>query len=117
MDAQVEPDPRVGVTGVGPELTVVGRRCAACGLASVEPVLRCGECGADTTAASFGPRGTVWSWTVAGVGRDRGIRFAYVDLDDGPRLLVRLTDGTSATVGARVRVLGMTPHGDLEAGL
>jgi hypothetical protein len=104
------------VTGAGADLAVAGWRCGGCGLATVEPSLRCGECGARTAETTFGARGTVWSWTLAGVGPDRGVAFAYVDLDDGPRLLVRLADGTPRAVGARVSVRGTTPSGDLEAG-
>lgn len=118
MDVQpvvVEPDPRVRVTGDGESLRVLGVRCAACGLATVELALRCGACGGDTESTLLHPNGSVWSWTVVGVGADRGVAFAYVDLDDGPRVLARLQDGTPRAVGTRVRVSGTTPGGDLEA--
>jgi uncharacterized OB-fold protein len=119
MDVQpvvVEPDPRVRVADDGDGLRVLGVRCAGCGLATAEPALRCGSCGGDTEPTSLLPNGIVWSWTVVGVGRDRGTAFAYVDLEDGPRVLVRLGDGTPRAVGTPVRVLGTTPGGDLEAG-
>lgn len=119
MDVQpvvAGPDPRTRVSSAGTDLAVVGWQCTGCGLATVEPVLRCGDCGARTAPTSLDPGGTVWSWTVAGVGPDRGVAFAYVDLDDGPRLLVRLADGTPRAVGTRVSVRGTTPSGDLEAG-
>jgi hypothetical protein len=119
MDVQpvvVGPDPRTGVTGAGADLAITGWRCTGCGLAVVEPLLRCGDCGADLARNPLRPNGIVWSWTVAGVGPDRGVAFAYVDLDDGPRVLVRLTAGTPRAVGTRVAVLGTTPSGDLEAG-
>jgi uncharacterized OB-fold protein len=111
-----EPDPRVRVAGDGDDLLLLGVRCAGCGLAAVEPILRCGYCGGDTEPTSLRPNGNVWSWTVVGVGPDRGTAFAYVDLDDGPRVLVRLGEGTPRVVGTRVRVRGTTPDGDLEAG-
>lgn len=111
-----EPDPRVRVVGSGEGLSLMGWRCARCGLAVVEPSLRCGDCGAGTARVSLRPNGVVWSWTVAGVGRDRGTAFAYVDLDDGPRVLVRLDGDAPRAVGTRVRVRGVTAGGDLEAG-
>jgi len=40
---------------------------------------------------------------------------AYVDLDDGPRVLCHIGSGTERLpIGSRVRVVGVTAHGDLE---
>ncbi|MFI7679123.1 Zn-ribbon domain-containing OB-fold protein [Actinophytocola sp. NPDC049390] len=119
MDVQPvvgEPDPRVRVVESAEGLAVVGWRCAGCGLAVVEPSLRCGDCGARVDQVSLRPNGIVWSWTAMGVGPDRGTAFAYVDLDDGPRVLVRLDGDAPRAVGTRVRVRAVTPGGDLEAG-
>lgn len=119
MDVQPvvgEPDPRVWVVDSDEGLSVIGWRCAGCGLAVVEPSLRCGDCGGEPVRISLRPNGIVWSWTMVGVGPDRGTAFAYVDLDDGPRVLVRLDGDAARAVGARVRVRGVTSGGDLEAG-
>lgn len=113
--ASRDPDPRPRLAGAGPEVRIHGWRCANCGLSGVEPALRCGECGSARTPTTLAPLGTVWSWTVLRVGRDRGVVFAYVDLDDGPRLLVRLAEGARPAGGARVRIIGTTASGDLKA--
>ncbi|GAB3458011.1 Zn-ribbon domain-containing OB-fold protein [Actinophytocola sediminis] len=120
MDVQpavVEPDPRPTVRGAGAALEVSGWRCADCGLSTVEPSVRCAGCAGSTEPTSLSPNGIIWSWTVTGIGADRGTAFAYVDLDAGPRVLTRLTEHTPHVVGTRVRVLGTTPSGDLEAGV
>lgn len=68
--------------------------------------------------ASFGPAGTVWSVTTIHVpsgDRDAPYTLAYVDLDDGPRVLTHVSDGVAApAVSGRVTLTGRTPHGDPE---
>lgn len=67
--------------------------------------------------ASFGPAGTVWSVTTIHVpsgDREAPYTLAYVDLDDGPRMLAHVSDGPAAEVGGRVTLTGRTPHGDPE---
>ena len=86
-----------------------GARCSACGHALALRVARCTRCrAAALEAARFGPDGTVWSTTtlhVAGGGRTAPYTLAYVDLDDGPRVLAHVAGGRVA-VGARVRLAG-----------
>ena len=60
----------------------------------------------------------MWSSTVVRVpipGRMPPAVMAYVDLDDGPRVLCHIGSGTERLpIGSRVRVVGVTAHGDLE---
>ncbi len=104
-------DPRPRVEGD----VLYGARCSACGHALALRVARCTRCRAAALSdASFGPDGTVWSTTtlhVAGSGRTTPYTLAYVDLDDGPRVLAHVAGGR-IEVGARVRLDGTTPHGD-----
>jgi uncharacterized OB-fold protein len=68
--------------------------------------------------ARFGPAGVVWSVTTIHVPsgkREAPYTLAYVDFDDGPRVLAHLADGaTIPPVAGRVRLRGTTPHGDPE---
>lgn len=94
---------------------VVGARCTRCGhrVAFARP--RCPACRGPVEAAEFGPGGTVWSSTVVRIpvpGREPPYALAYVDLDDGPRVLTHL-DGTAAPdVGTRVRLTASAPDPD-----
>ena len=68
-------------------------------------------------AAQFGPGGTVFASTVLRIpvpGRTPPYRLAYVDLDDGPRILAHATgaDNGPLVPGARVRIVGRTDDGD-----
>ena len=68
----------------------------------------------DALRCTFGPDGTVWAHTTLHIsvgGRAPGYTLAYVDLDDGPRILAHV-DGGKPSVGSRVRVTGTTPEGD-----
>lgn len=67
--------------------------------------------------AEFGPDGTVFSSTILHIpvpGREPPYGLAYVDLDDGPRLLAHLGDAVTEALppGTRVRLTGLTDHGD-----
>ena len=67
--------------------------------------------------AAFGPAGTVWASTVVRVAlpeRAAPYGLAYVDLDDGPRVLATVDGSTQAPiqVGSRV-VLWPGPDDDL----
>ena len=108
-----EPDPRPRVVRTGGGLRIAAWRCAGCATTRTEPALRCGRCGGTTGPVSLGPQGTLWSWTTPHVGPDSGVPVAYLDLDDGGRLLVRLTGPVA--VGARAAVTGETADGDLLA--
>jgi hypothetical protein len=67
--------------------------------------------------ARFAATGTVWSSTVVAipVGERRPpFGLAYLDLDDGPRVLVHLAEPQVLRAGTRVRITG-TDRGDLVA--
>ncbi len=107
-------DPRPRIEGG----TLMGARCSACGHAHSIRFRRCTKCGAgELVQARYGPEGTVWATTtlhVASGGREAPYTLAYVDLDDGPRLLAHVEDGPALAlqVAERVRLAGLTGHGD-----
>ncbi len=107
-------DPRPVIEGS----VLVGARCSACGHAHAVRFRRCSRCGGgELEEARFGPDGTVWSTTtlhVASGDREAPYTLAYVDLDDGPRLLAHVQDGPALAlrVAERVRLGGLTEHGD-----
>ena len=113
-----DPRPEIRRTTDG-DWVVVGRRCRTC----AEPVAyswpRCPTCGSEVEPAQFGPRGTVWSSTVVRIavpGHSPPYPLAYVDLEDGPRVLAHVT-GTaeeSAPIGGLVRLTGSSGDGDLQ---
>jgi hypothetical protein len=73
-------------------------------------------CGGPVAPAYFGPLGTVWSDTTVHVpvpGRVPPYRLAYVDLDDGPRIVADLATGAVLSTTGRVRLTGATKGGDL----
>lgn len=112
------PDPRPAVVDADrPGDRIAGSRCSACGHPSLWSSPRCQVCGGSTVAATFGPGGTVWSSTVVRVpvpGRTPPYTLAYVDLDDGPRVLAHVGGTTERLApGERVRLAGSTPDGDV----
>lgn len=114
--APYDPRPR-GVTENG--LTKVeGWRCTQCAYPIAQPVQRCPECGGEMGSDVFGPSGTIAASTVLRVrvpGYDPPYAVAYLDLDDGPRVLVH-TPGTSAIPpGTAAGLTGSTERGDLAA--
>lgn len=93
---------------------LAGARCVACGHPSAIVAPRCTRCGAELAPAVFGPAGVVWAATtihVASGGRAAPYTLAYVDLDDGPRLLAHVAGGRTVEVADRVRLVG-TAGGD-----
>jgi uncharacterized protein len=106
-------DPRPEVRGE----RVIGARCAACGYPSAPPTPWCPACQHRTQhVADFGPGGTVWSSTLVhiAVGRWKPpYALAYVDLDEGPRVLAHLDVPATLRAGARVRIVGGDEGGDL----
>ena len=99
---------------------VVGERCGSCGYPVPQTGLPwCPSCYGRLEAASFSPAGTVWSSTVVAIPvNDRRPPFglAYVDLDDGPRVLVHLQEPKVLPAGSRVVITGVD-SGDLSAAL
>jgi uncharacterized protein len=98
-----DPRPRV-VDG-----RVAGWRCRGCGHAVAQESPWCPQCSAAALEVdSFGPGGTVWAATVVHLPVGRWVPpfgLAYVDLDDGPRVLAHVTDARLLPVGTRVRLV------------
>ncbi|MCC2658497.1 MAG: hypothetical protein K0Q76_3605 [Panacagrimonas sp.] len=96
---------------------VLGVRCAACGYPSAPAAPWCPVCQSrEQKPASFGPGGTVWSSTLVQipVGRWKPpYAIAYVDLDEGPRVLAHLASPAIVKAGTRVRIVGADEGGDL----
>jgi hypothetical protein len=104
-------DPRPQVDGD----CVLGLRCTKCGYPTAQAAPRCPVCFGELGPARFGPGGTVFSSTVIHLpsgGRQWPFGLAYVDLDDGPRILVHADAAAVPGVGDRVRIAG-TLDGDV----
>jgi uncharacterized OB-fold protein len=97
---------------------VLGSRCTACRYPTTQPGLPwCPVCYAPTEPARFARAGTVWSSTVIAIPvgtRRPPFGLAYLDLDDGPRVLVHLAEPAVIELGARLEISG-TDDGDLVA--
>jgi hypothetical protein len=97
---------------------VVGVRCTVCRYPAAQTEIPwCPVCHAAVTAERFAPAGTIWSATVVAIpvgNRRPPFALAYLDLDDGPRLLVHLASADLPAIGARARITG-TDDGDLVA--
>ncbi len=109
-----DPRPQVDTTD-GP--MVVGVRCRSCGHPMATPRPVCAACGGPVEEARFGPVGTVYASTVVRIAvgeRTPPYALAYVDLDEGPRILAHVAgDALSAPdVDSRVR-LGEPQDGDV----
>jgi uncharacterized protein len=114
-------DPRPEVVDVDGNLAVRGGRCTE-GHVSVMPRQRCSHCGQRLEPTQLSPIGTVWSSTVVRIAipsREPPFGLAYVDLDDGGRLVAHVRQEAGADlapllVGTRVEVVGTTTSGDVE---
>ncbi|MEA2624027.1 MAG: uncharacterized protein QOD06_72 [Candidatus Binatota bacterium] len=112
-----DPRPRLIAHGDGSS-RIEGVRCTECRLPVAFARLRCPACGAAVAGDLFGPLGTVWSSTVVRIpvpGRTPPYALAYVDLDDGPRILAHAARQADAPlrIGTRVRLTGISAGGDL----
>src|SRR5688572_4991891 len=111
--AQNDVDPRPVVVLDRARPLVQGVRCTRCRYPTTEPLGRCPVCGGPTEPDAFGPGGTVFSATVLRVpvpGRTPPYGLAYVDLDDGPRILahVRGSNEEALAPNDRVELTGTT---------
>lgn len=97
--------------------TVLGVRCAACGYPSAPPAPWCPACQhGEQHPAAFGPLGTVWSSTRVQIPVGRWTPpyvLAYVDFDEGPRLLVHVDTPQALRAGTRVCITGADEGGDV----
>lgn len=115
------PDPRPQVVDRGGARLVGGFRCGSCGYPIALPaLLRCPRCGSsDVAPAEFGPLGSVWASTVVHLsapGRPCPYTLAYVDVDDGPRVLGHVPSPPGPgrlAAGTRVRVAAPSSARDL----
>jgi uncharacterized OB-fold protein len=112
-----DPRPRVRDTDAGPRLD--GWRCERCGRASAVDAPCCPSCRGLLRPALFDLNGTVWSATVLRVplpGRQPPSALAYIDLDDGPRVLGHIhgRHDERLRAGTRVHGTGLTADGDLQ---
>lgn len=107
-----DPRPRVE------EGAVLGTRCTRCGYPSPQEAIPwCAACYGPVRPERFATVCTVFSSTVVEipVGRYRPpFGLAYVDIDDGPRLLVHLVEPVVRAAGTRMHV-ATGEHGDLFA--
>lgn len=105
-------DPRPVVQGD----KVLGARCAACGYPSAPPAPWCPACqDREQLPAEFGPGATVWASTLVQIPVGRWTppyAMAYIDLDDGPRVIAHLEQPRIEQAGTRVRIVG-DEDGDL----
>ena len=102
-------DPRPRVDGTK-EMFVVGVRCTDCGhpMSTGRPV--CSACGGPVEEATFGPEGRVYASTVVRIGvsdRKPPYALAYVDLDNGPRVLAHIAsdEPVALEVESKVRLV------------
>ncbi|TWH14928.1 hypothetical protein L618_003500000120 [Rhodococcus rhodochrous J45] len=97
---------------------VLGTRCTECRYPTAQQGLPwCPVCYAAMDGAHFARTGKVWSSTVVAipVGAHRPpFGLAYLDLDDGPRVLVHLAEPAVLELGARLEITG-TDDGNLVA--
>ena len=117
----VDPRPRIVAAPDGAGV-VAGVRCTdheRCPGRAAFDWPACPSCGGTVEPAEFGPGGTVWSSTVVRIqvpGRTPPYALAYVDLDDGPRLLAHVRqpagDVDRVAPGTPVELVGTTDAGD-----
>ena len=97
---------------------VLGTRCTECRYPAAQQGLPwCPVCYGAMDDARFVRTGKVWSSTVVAipVGTHRPpFGLAYLDLDDGPRVLVHLAEPAVLELGARLEITG-TDDGNLVA--
>lgn len=104
---------------------IPGARCPACGFCAAPAIPRCPACRAATEPAGFAGAGVVWSSVVVHVdvgAVDPPYRLAYVDIDDGPRVLcgadpdTELPAGSVVTIEARPAPRGPALHATSASG-
>lgn len=114
----VEFDPRPVLGSEPSGVFVSGLRCQACRYPTAASVASCPVCGGEVRPDRFGPSGTVSAATCIRVrvpGRTPPYAVAYLDLDDGPRVLVHTPGDAPARPGSRLRLGTKNEHGDLTA--
>lgn len=95
-------DPRPVWTGTSGAWSVTGLRCPA-GHTTCEEAPVCPACRRPVERTQFAGHGIIWAVTVCRVASEP-YGLAYLDLDDGPRVLARFRAETPLRVGARAEV-------------
>ncbi|MEX2106923.1 MAG: OB-fold domain-containing protein [Solirubrobacterales bacterium] len=111
-------DPRPPVEAEGDAVRLVASRCESCGYVVAGESPACPACGAATAPTACGPRGSVWASTVVRIpvpSREPPYGLAYVDLEDGPRILVHTPGEDPLPVGSTVELGPLSAAGDLTA--
>ncbi len=102
---------------VGGGMRLHGSRCATCGTPYFPKTERCRHPDCDDSRiedASFGPLGTLWSYSVQNYPPPSPARYddpyrpyalGVVDLDDGLRVVGRVAEGSEPRVGAPVELV------------
>jgi uncharacterized protein len=96
MTTSPDPRPRAVADSDG-VLHISGSRCTSCRHPMIVQSPRCSRCLSAVAVDRFGPTGTVWSSTVVRIavpGRTPPYTLAYVDLNDGPRILAEVLGTT-----------------------
>ncbi len=86
---------------------VVGWSCPADGYSSAVVAFACPLCGERMVDAMFDGLGTVWSFTtilVPSPSRPDPYTLAYVDVDNGPRLVVDVSEAEAPNLRVDARV-------------
>ena len=94
---------------------LAGVQCERCGRPSAFLDGRCRRCQGSVRRAHFGPEGTVWASTTVYMTvdhREPPFTIAYVDLDNGPRVLTLVDSERSLSPETRVHLVGEL-RGDL----
>jgi uncharacterized OB-fold protein len=111
------PDPRPTLVESDRGVVLRGWRCHSCAHPLALAAPWCPRCHGELVETVFSNRGTVWSSTMlafAFQGRTPPIVLAYVDVDQGPRVLAHVTDrATRLNVGQRVAFVGASAAGDV----
>lgn len=111
------PDSRPRVVEQDGRPMLAGFECQKCSHPLALPAPWCPKCRGELAEVAFGPGGEVWSSTVLSIslqGRQPPTTLAYIDLDNGPRILAHVTDREQRlTVGQRVALAGTNDHGDV----
>lgn len=116
--AVTQPDPRPALVHGPDGFRLSGTRCTVCHYPAGRIVAPwCARCQGEVHPATFGPSGTVWSSTVLRVplpGRTPPYVLAYVDVNDGPRVLAHVAGAHERLrVGTTVHFCGTSEDGDV----
>lgn len=112
-------DPRPRLLEKDGEWFVAGYVCDSCGYRLSLPRPWCPTCRGPLSERLYGPNGRIWACTIVRVplaDREPPVSFAYVDLEDGPRVLCHVENDAPEprplAPETSVRLVGKTAQGD-----